>query len=177
MTLLQTQTPQSATGDVAKIYDAIAQSFGRVPNAMQFYSTSPALLARQWDSIRYYRAHKSLTPALLATIRMLVSKNNACDYCVGFNEALLINMCGQTTEQVAATKARPEAAPLGEKDRAMLLFVLKSMSAPHSVAAADIKALHVLGWADSDIMDAVAHGAQNTFVDIMFNTFKIEKDF
>lgn len=34
-----------------------------------------------------------------------------------------------------------------------------------------------MGWTDSDLIDAVAHGARNTAVDILFNTFKIERDF
>ena len=177
MTLLTTQTPETATGAVAETYKAVAGLFGRVPNAVQFYSSSPVLLAQQWDSIRYYRNHPALSAALLASIRMLVSKNNDCEYCVGFNEALLINMCGQTPGEVAATKADPKATPLAEKDRAMLLFVLKAMATPHAVGKPDLDHLRGLGWTDGDMLDAVAHGARNTAVDILFNTFKIERDF
>lgn len=125
MTLLATQSPETAAGNVAKTYAEIAQLFGRVPSALQFSSASPSLLANQWDSVRYYRGHPTLSAPLLATIRMLVSQNNDCTYCVGFNESLLINRGGHRPEQVAATKADPGAAPLPSRDRAMLLFVLK----------------------------------------------------
>ncbi len=177
MTLLARHSPETATGFVAKTYGAIARLFGRVPNALQFYSPSPEILAQQWDSVRYYRDHPTLSQALLATIRMLVSKTNQCDYCVGFNEALLIRSCGQTPDQVAATKADPAAAPLNDKDRALLLFVLKAMDRPHAVGEADVASLRALGWDDRDLLDAVMHGARNTAVDIVFNTFKIERDF
>jgi hypothetical protein len=42
---------------------------------------------------------------------MLVSQENACDYCVGFNAAMLINVANQTPEQVAETKRNPTLAP------------------------------------------------------------------
>ncbi|MHB8254568.1 MAG: carboxymuconolactone decarboxylase family protein [Acidiferrobacter sp.] len=177
MTLVATQNPDIATGPVADTYAEIAKLFGRVPNALQIYSSSPALLAQQWDTVRYYRNHPTLSAALLATVRMLVSQANDCEYCVGFNEALLINACGQTPEQVAATKAQPEAAPLPPKDKAMLLLVLKAMAAPHTVVARDLDNLRALGWTDGDMLDAVAHGARNTAVDILFNTFQVERDF
>ncbi len=177
MTLLATETPETASGAVAATYQEILKLFGRVPNALQIYSASPELLAQQWEAIRYFRAHPTLPAALLASIRMLVSKNNDCDYCVGFNEALLVNMCGQTPEQVAATKADPKATPLAPRDKAMLLFVLKATATPHAVGKPDLDQLRALGWTDRDLLDAVTHGARNAAADIIFNTFKIERDF
>ena len=177
MTLLATETPDTASGAVAETYQEIMKLFGRIPNALQIYSASPELLAQQWEAVRYFRGHPTLSAALLASIRMLVSKNNDCAYCVGFNEGLLINMCGQTPEQVAATKADPEATPLAPKDKAMLLFVLKATATPHAVGKPDLDRLRALGWTDRDLLDAVAHGARNTAVDILFNAFKIERDF
>ncbi len=177
MTLLATETPDATSGAVAETYREISHLFGRVPNALQIYSASPELLAQQWEAVRYYRNHPTLSAALLASIRMLVSKNNDCAYCVGFNEGLLVNMCGQTLEQIAATKADPEATPLAPKDKAMLLFVLKATVTPHAVGKPDLDRLRALGWTDRDLLDAVVHGARNTAVDIIFNTFKIERDF
>lgn len=177
MTLLTTEKPGVASPAVAVQYDAITQVFGRVPNAFQLYSSSPGLLAQQWDSVRYYLNHPSLGAALLATIRMLVSQDNDCSYCVGFNESMLINWCGQTAEQVAATKADFRTAPLVARDKAMLALVLKAVATAHVVQAADLDHVRALGWTDGDIVDAVAHGARNVAADILFNTFKIERDY
>ncbi len=90
---------------------------------------------------------------------------------------LLINMFGQSPEQVAATKQDPNQAPLEEKEKAMLLFVLKSVKTPTEVTEQDVQALRALGWEEGDILDATAHGARHVAIDILFNTFKIEKDF
>lgn len=112
-----------------------------------------------------------------ATVDWLVSQENHCDYCVGFNAAMLINKCGLTPEQVAMTRQNPEHAPLNDKDKAMLLLVLKAVSTPDAVGANDLQKLRSLGWSDSGMLDAVSHGARNRAVDVIFNAFKVENDF
>jgi uncharacterized peroxidase-related enzyme len=177
MSIIPTIKPQDATGQVAEIYAQMEQAIGRVPNAFQFYSISPPILENQWQSTGYYFRHPNLGLPLLATIRMLVSQANECDYCIGFNEALLIQRAGFTAEQTAAAKRNPADAPLGDKDKAMLLFVLKATRTPKLVTAADAEALRHLGWTDRDILEAVYHGARNVAVDILFNAFRIDNDF
>jgi len=177
MPLISTIAPTSATGKVAEIYQQITQTFGHVPNAMQLYSSSPELLARQWAGVSYYLTHPTLDPALLAMIRMLVSKENQCDYCIGFNASLLINLFNFSQEQVLAMQKDPTQAPLEAKNKALLLFVLKAVSESLAVTAQDIQALKDQGWTDQDLLDAVAHGARNVAADITFNTFKILNDF
>ncbi len=50
------------------------------------------------------------------------------------------------------------------------------MKNPHSVQTDDIAKLRELGWVDSEIMDALAHGAFQVAADKIFEVFKIEKD-
>ncbi len=47
MPLIDTVTPEKANGQVAAVYGDIAKVFGRVPNAMQMFSASPAVLGQQ----------------------------------------------------------------------------------------------------------------------------------
>jgi uncharacterized peroxidase-related enzyme len=177
MSIISTVAPEQASGKVAEIYGQIKQVMGRVPNAFQMYSASPALMEQQWQQIAYFMQHPSLSPQLLATIRMLVSQHNDCQYCVGFNESILIHVAGLSPEQVAATKHNAGDAPLPEKDKAMLIFVLKATSKPKAIDEADMDQLRAMGWKDSDIIDAVFHGARNVGADIVFNAFKIDDDF
>ena len=177
MPLIHTFTPETAEGQVKEIYNQIESAFGSVPNAMQIYSSSPALLARQWQQIGYYMQHPALGFNLLAMMRMLISETTHCEYCVGFNEAMLINMGGLSSEQIAATKKNPQDAPLSDKDKTMLLFVLKATTASSTVDRADISALKAQGWGDGDILDGLSHGAYMLAGDTIFNAMKIEKDF
>lgn len=177
MSLLSTVSPDAAQGKVAEVYRNIHKVFGRVPNGMQAYSPSAALLEQQWGALDYYLQHPHLSFTLLAAIRMLVSQENNCDYCIGMNAGLLINMAGWTVEQVTATKRDANAAPLPAKEKAMLLFVLKTVNERARITRSDIDNLIQLGWDETDVLDAVAQGARNVAVDIIFNTFQIEKDF
>ena len=177
MPIISTVTPSEATGKVADTYRQIEQAFGRIPNAIQLFSSNPELLARKWEDISYYMQHPKLSMPLLATMRMLISEHNHCDYCIDFNAGLLINMLGQTPEQVKATQQDPNQAPLEEKEKAMLLFVLKSVKNPAEITEQEVQALVALGWEQADILDATAHGANHVAIDILFNTFKIENDF
>lgn len=177
MTLIKTVSPEAAEGEIAEIYQRLQQAMGRIPAPFVMRSASPFQLQQQMNYLGYYVQHPSLSMALLACVRMLVSQRGQCDYCIDFNAGLLINMLGWTPDQVAATKADVQAAPLPEKDRAMLAFVLKGVADPHAVSAADLDALRALGWSDGDIMDGLNHGAGMVAGDILINAFKVERDF
>ncbi|MDA8383901.1 MAG: hypothetical protein M0037_12765 [Betaproteobacteria bacterium] len=177
MSLLATVSPENATGPLAETYHDIEQAMGWVPNAMRLYSQSPELAAMRWAQTRYFMQHPRLSPALLAFTRMLVSGDNDCGYCVGLNEAMLINRLGVSAEAVAATKKDPSAAPLAAPERALLLFVLKATRTPHAVEAQDVERMRAVGWTDRDLLEAVEHAARNLAMDVMFNAFKIERDF
>ena len=177
MTIIQTVAPEQASGKLAGLYREMEKIFGHVPNAFRVYSSSPELMEQNWRQTGYYMAHPALSFPLLATIRMLVSQENDCAYCIGMNEAMLIQRAGFTPEQVAAAKRNPAEAPLSDKEKAMLLLVLKATRTPKAVTRADLDVLRSLGWQDGEIVDAVHHGARNMAVDVIFNTFKIENDF
>lgn len=177
MNMISTVSPAEANGSVAQVYGQIEQAFGRVPNGMRLFSASPALLEQGWQQMGYYMQHPRLSFPLLAFIRMLVSERHECEYCIGMNESLLINMGGLSAEEVMAARCNPAAAPLPEKEKAMLLTVLKTVEAPKALDKADLDRLRALGWEDGDILDAVYHGARNVAADIMFNAFKVESDF
>ena len=177
MPLIHTYTPDTAEGQVKVIYDQITSAFGQVPNALQTFSSSPAVLAEHWQSIGYYMQHPTLSFNLLTIMRMLISEDHGCEYCVGFNAAMLVNMGGLSLDQVAATKQNPQNAPLVDKDKAMLMFVLKATQASAPTTPADIAVLKAHGWNDGDILDGLAHGATMVATDIILNTLQIEKDF
>lgn len=176
MTLIHTVAPQDAQGTLAELYQQAEKMLGFVPNAFRLYSMSPVMLQNQFHQLGYFMQHPSLSFPLLAFVRMLVSQDNRCDYCIDLNAAMLMERAGLSVEQIAATRKDPAQAPLGEKDKAMLLFVLKATRTPLEVNAADVDALRAQGWTDGDIFDAVLHGARNMAADVLFNTFKIEKD-
>ena len=177
MSIVHTVPVEKASGKVSEIYGQISQVFGRVPNGMQLYSSSPDMLDQQWQGLSYYMKHPTLSFPLLAMIRLLVSERHDCEYCIGMNASLLINVAGLSEDQVLETRRNPEKAPLSEKELKLLLTVLKAVESPKEINRDDLGELRSAGWTDSEIIDAVAHGARNVSADIMFNTFKVVNDF
>ncbi len=175
MALIQTTPPEKAEGKLAELYAEVEQMFGRVPNNARMLGVSPSLLENQLQIMEHYMGHPKLTTPFLAMVRMLVSKACRNPYCQNLNSGLLMK-AGFTGEQIAAMQANPTQAPLDEKQKALLVFVLKSCDNPHSVTAEDMDRLRSLGWSEVDIVDAVAHGARMVGTNIIFNTFKIDKE-
>ncbi len=175
MALINTTPPEKAEGQLAELYSEVEQMFGRVPNNVRLLGVSPALLDNQLQLIGHYRGHASLTTPFLAMTRMLVSKACHSPYCQALNSGLLMQ-AGFTKEQIADMQADPTKAPLNEKEKALLLLVLKACDNPHSVAAEDVDRVRSLGWSEVDILDAVAHGARMVGTNIIFDTFKIDKE-
>ena len=177
MSILNTVAPEQAQGQVADLYKSFEQQIGFIPNAFKLSSVSPQMLQQHWEYIGYYMQHPDLSKVLTTLIRLLVSQKVDCEYCINLNTALLINEAGVQADQVAAIRADPTKAPLDEKEKALLLFVLDAVADAHAVSQTDLQKLRDLGCSEQDIYDALNHGARQVGLDIMLNAFKVENDF
>lgn len=175
MALIQTTPPEKAQGKLAELYAEVEQIFGAVPNNVRMLGVSPAILENQLQLIGHYVGHPTLTTPFLASVRMLVSKACHSPYCQNLNAGLLMN-AGFSTEQIAAMQANPADAPLDQKEKPLLLFVLKACDNPHSITAADVNHLRSSGWSEEHILDALAHGARMVGTNIIFDTLKIDSE-
>ncbi|MCB1733610.1 MAG: hypothetical protein H6981_01690 [Gammaproteobacteria bacterium] len=176
MPLIHTVTPENATGQVAETYAQIKAAFGFIPNAIQLDSINPAHMARHWAGIQDAVGHKTLSGELFTTIRLLASEIEHCEYCIGLNAGMLMQMHGRSVEEIAAIKADPAAAPLNAKEKALLVYVTKILKDSNSGTADDIAALHAAGADDREIFDALTHGAGQIASDIILNAFKVDPD-
>jgi len=173
MSLLKTISPENAEGEVAEAYSFFVKSGLPVPKPMELISVSPGLLKIQSQLLGYYMNHQSLGFALLSLIRYLVAKKYDYVFCTSFNENFL-KMQGMDEEQIKAVEADPGKAPIEDKDREMLVFVMKAIDNPDSITQEDIKNLHNLGWSDQDILDALNHGTGMIGPSILMKTFKMD---
>ncbi|HEY0720254.1 MAG TPA: hypothetical protein VGE50_03270 [Gammaproteobacteria bacterium] len=173
---IATVSPQQANGALAQTYQKIQAAMGRVPTGFQLYSQSPELLRQQWEFIGYYFNHPTLSGPLLAFMRLSVSNEIRCAFCIGLNGGLLINLFGWTAEQLTAAKQDMNNAPFSEKEKALLHYCLDAVHSFGRVDPARLDSLRKLGWPERDIFDAVLHAARNAAADIVFNTFGVESD-
>lgn len=175
MPLVKTVKPDEAEGKIKDAYDEFLKTAGMVPKPFEMFSVSPPLFELQKTAIKYYMNHPRLKFTLLASIRFAVACAYNFDYCVGLNSDFL-RFSGISDEQLEAIKADPENTTLEEKDKAMLLFVLKALNEPENIAKRDLDSMHDLGWSDQDIFDAVYHGAAMIGSSKMFKAFKMDMD-
>lgn len=175
MSLIKLVEPEEATGRVAEIYETMTNTMGFIPNAFKVFSPSEYVLDKQFSNLGYFMRHKTLGGKLLAFIRLLVSEEEQCKYCVGMNTGLLMQY-GVLPDMQAEIKKDISKAPLEVHELALLQFVLKVVKASNSVEQSDIDKLKDLGWSDSDIMDATYHGTSQVSADKIFNAFKIEAE-
>ena len=173
MPIIKTISAEKATGELAELYDIISSMKSKVDKNAELYSVSPELLRQQMEFIKYYMNHATLSMPLLASIRVLVSSAEDCDFCIDYNTAMLINLAGWSYEQVQAMRKDINKANLSERERAILFIALKAVRNAHAVNANDLDTLREMKWSDKDIFDAINHATRMLATDVMFNTFKI----
>jgi alkylhydroperoxidase family enzyme len=174
MALIQTIEPDKAEGKVKEIYGFMQENAGVIPAPLQLASASPWMLDMVWNSIQYFSRHSSLGFGLLSSIRYLVAQQYDYAFCTGFNKNLL-KMQGLSDEDIEKMEKDPLQAPLDDKDRAMVSFVMKAVKSPDDIAQQDVDELHDQGWTDNDIMDALVHGTNMIGSSILMKTFKMDQ--
>jgi len=174
MALIKIVEPGKAEGPARQIYDIMQKTAGSIPAPLQLASASPWMLDMVWRSIQYYTQHPNLGFGVLSTIRYLAAKQHDYAFCTNFNRNFL-KMQGMSDEDIQRIEADPMEAPLDDKDRAMVAFVMKAMKSPDAVDKADMDRLHELGWTDSDILDALSHGTNMIASSILMKTFKMDQ--
>ena len=174
MALIQTVSPEKAEGQAKEIYDTMLNTAGVIPTPLQLASASPWMLDMMWRSIQYYTQHPNLGFALLSSIRYLVAQHYDYAFCTNFNKNFL-KMQGMSENDIEKIAEDPLKAPLDDRDRVMLGFVMKAIKTPDAIVQEDTDQLHDLGWTDSDILDALAHGTNMIGSSILMKTFKMDQ--
>ena len=157
MFLLNYVSPEKATIPIDDIYNVFPKEIGP-PHPLQLMSASPGFLECQFEFIKYFTNHQKLSFPLLAAIRYMAANDCDYEYCIKFNQSILM-AAGADEQALEAIKENPDNAPLEDNERAMLKFVAKAIKTPDAIIKSDVEALQNVGWEDSDILDAVAHGA------------------
>lgn len=173
MALLKIVSKENAEGEVKTIYDGFMKKVGMIPKPFELLSVSPELMKIQAGSMAYYMGHSTLGFPLLAHIRYMVAVMNNYAYCTDLNKNFL-KMQGLEDADVDQLTRDPSQTMLEDKDKAMLLFVLKAIKDPESVEEKNITALHDQGWEDRDIFDALTHGVSMVGHSVLMKAFKMD---
>jgi len=176
MAIIKTPTELDASDEIRPVFDAVKGILSFVPRPTQMLGTSPAILKGWWDIQKHFGEAPEFPPELTAHIRLLVAVHGGFPFCIQFNTAALKKFLGLSDEQVAETILDPSRARLAEKERALLLFVLKVVKEPDDVSAEDVQALREQGWTDQQIFEGAYYGAWMLLVGLLFNAFKMHEE-
>jgi len=168
---------KDAKDDVKAVYDEITKAWGFVPIVLKQYSLNPKLLRTQWELYKELGNNKNFDPKMLTMMRMLIGESQDCEYCLGLNKGMLLNMFKVPMDEIVAISKDASSAKLNDKQKAMLLFILKAVKTPHDTNAKDIEALKKLGWSDKDIFEAVKSGTNVVAATLFIDALKLQKDF
>ncbi|MCU7874896.1 MAG: hypothetical protein KZQ91_19340 [Candidatus Thiodiazotropha sp. (ex Lucinoma borealis)] len=171
--LMQPTPPTGQEETVEKMLVAANEIMGFVPDPLLLMSVSPAILAEFTEFLGQYEAHPRLSSNLLAMMRYLVAAKNDCKYCVTTSEGIMIER-GMDLDDLRGAQEDPSTVLLPEKEKALLLLVLKMVLNSDDVEAADLEIAYSNGWNDRDIYEAANYTVRNYAVDLLLKALKVD---
>ena len=158
MTRIAMFSEREAQGDLKTLYAEIKAGMGTpdVPAVFRVMSQSPDLLAAQWRLFQTLMlAETQLPRATKEMIAVVVSKANACRYCVTAH-TIFLKALGYSDKQIEQNTARAEAANLDSATRAVLDFAEKVTLAAGDIRDDEVRALTAAGFSEAQVLEATA---------------------
>jgi len=157
MTWIGTIAYHEATGRLRQLYDRIKGPDDNVDNIMMAHSLRPHTMDGHMAIYKNVLHHSSNTVPtwFLETIGVLVSRLNACDYCVDHHFAGLVRLLDPTRAAAlreALVNGRFDDA-FDAREAAALRYAVKLTRDPASVAEADVVAMRAAGFDDGQILE------------------------
>jgi uncharacterized peroxidase-related enzyme len=134
------------------LFDAIRKGAGKVPNAYALIGAlSPAALkvAMEGDAAL---SRGSLSKVEIEAIRVAVSAQNGCDYCVAAHSAIgkMVGLKGDELRQLRSGDSVEDT-----KRQALVDFARHVTSTTGTVAAERVEAVLAAGWTSAQIVEAL----------------------
>lgn len=152
--------------------DAVHQQLGVVPNLFRLIANSPSALT---GFASFSGAlSKTLDVKTRERIALAVAQVNRCDYCLSAHTYLGLNIAKISPEEIALNRNGSSGDP---KADAAVRFAAKVVRERGHVSEADLGAVRMAGFQDSDIVEIVAIVAENCFTNFLNEVAKTEIDF
>jgi len=158
--------PTDAPPEVQAVFAEIREAFGMVPNLFRTQAHAPALLRVNWEKVKAVMMGGVLSRKVKETIAVLVSKDNACPYCVAAHTAAL-RAVGVSEGEVALILNDPDGAEFSPKEKALIRLARQANSDPHRMPDVLFATARSEGASDAELVEAL--GVMEVFV--AFNRF------
>ncbi|MBI1347805.1 carboxymuconolactone decarboxylase family protein [bacterium] len=164
MPRLNALNPETTTGKIKELLDAVSRKLGMVPNMMRTMANAPAVL-EGYLQLSNALSHGTLSAKVREQIALAVAEANGCDYCLAAHSAVG-KMVGLTEDQIRDSRHGTAVDP---KTDALIQFARKVVETRGRVSDQDLKDVRDTGYGDNVIAEVVAGVA----LDIFTNYFNI----
>lgn len=167
---------KDAPDEAKEILLEIESAFGMVPNLFKTAAHYPPLLKANWEKYKAVMVEGTLSRKAKEAIAVLVSKDNACDYCYRAHAGML-KSTGVTDEELERIENNIEKADFSPKEAALIAFARKANSAPLKVTDEEVEKVKEAGASDAEIVEVLGvmelYVGYNKFLD----SLAVEIDF
>lgn len=144
--------PHEAEGVLKEMYGELTRTRGKIANILQVHCLRPsALHAHLGLYMDLMFARGGLSRRQRELIAVIVSRANACEYCVAHHLEALSRYITDANVLAAIAKGI-HASQLPLVDRELLTYASKLTREPHTVSEDDIQRLRTVGLTDDDIL-------------------------
>lgn len=164
MSRLSTLAVADATGSTAELFTKIRKAVGKVPNAYATIGTHhPEALAAMLG-IDAILAGGTLSKAEIETIKLAVSENAGCDYCIAAH-TLAGKFAGLSPEAMRQIRA---GEPTGDVKRdALVAYVRSVVSTRGTVPAEQLDHFIAAGFTERQVIEVSLAIASITFTNLV----------
>jgi uncharacterized peroxidase-related enzyme len=164
--------PETATGKVKQLLDAVQTKLKITPNMTRVMANSPAVL-EAYLSFSAALFGGVLPGKLREEIALEVGEQNSCQYCVSAHSVI-----GKSTglSDVEIEQARDAQSSL-PKHAAALAFARQIVAKKGRPTDADFDSVKRAGFTDGEIAEIIGHVALNIFTNYFNNSAEVEVDF
>ena len=162
----------SATGETAALLGTARKMFGSTPNLVTTAANAPAALNAMLGLFASL-GKSSLGPKVGEQISIAVSQTNGCGYCLSAHTAIGA-MHGLDVATLASAR---EALASDAKTSAILTLAVAIVQARGKIDDATLAAARAKGVTDAEVVEVVAHIAQDVFTNYLNNVCGTAIDF
>jgi len=174
MSLLKVASLEDAEGEVKEILQEIEVTFGMLPAGISLWSMNKKALKYQWNSIKEVFSLDKDSQKMHAVIRYLVSEKNNCEYCVGLNQGMLLNMFAMSKNDIHLLVDDLSIANLEPKNQLLLQLAIQSIDNPKNTTQKTLDELRKHDISEKEMFDIVLAASQMLVVNTLFDTFDVE---
>ena len=156
-------SPDTVTGKLKQLFNAVQTKLGMVPNMMRTMGNSTSVL-NGYLAFSGALGESSIGAKLSGLIALTVANINSCNYCNAAHSFIGEKLIGIDKETIQLAK---EGKSTDAKTQAALSFAQALVIKKGNVSDVDINTLKNAGFNDTAIIEIIAHTALNIYTNYL----------